>query len=127
MTSWPVEEIPGEDSLFYRVHRDLLGAAGTIRPNVFREQSGAMSTDWERYSTPEETRQRAKDPDANGVLALPCALVRAVDGCSVVHSPQSSNRAHTNVYGVGADKVRIRLQLFKLVEHHGWVVPVGGN
>jgi hypothetical protein len=59
MDAWPIEEIPDQDSLFYRVPVAWLRPADlNIIPGVFRENKGSISTDWDKYSTAAETRSR---------------------------------------------------------------------
>jgi len=59
------EDIPNEDRLYYRVHQTYL-LMGELKPGVFREIGDGMSTDWAKYSTPLESRNRAKKPEKNG-------------------------------------------------------------
>jgi hypothetical protein len=69
-----------------------------------------MSTDWARYSTPHETRGRARrqPPSAYGVISLLVAAVQSIPLQWVRHSPIfhdpedpeiPNNRAHTDVIG----------------------------
>jgi hypothetical protein len=105
---WPVEEIPDQDRLFMRVHRQWL-KNGRVAPGFFQnrpdEATGAMSTDWSRYATPEETRARAKRPELNAVIELAVGIVRAIPEQVVRHAPIQDdpnlpdNRAHTDVAG----------------------------
>ena len=72
--NWPREEIPDADALFLRVHRCFL-QYGEIIPGVFKDHGdrngkGGMSTDWEKYSTPVATRNRARRPEDNGVISF---------------------------------------------------------
>lgn len=112
---WPSEEIPDEDRLFMRVHKNfLLGAEDDyIPPGVFRDQGPAMSTDWEKYSSPEQSRERARKPEVNGVIALVAGPVRTDAGQEVVHTPDEprGNRAHTDVRGKKDGDPRVRLAL----------------
>lgn len=72
-----------------------------------------MSTDWEKYSSPTETRARSKrqPPSEYGVAEMIAGEVRSLPGLSVVHSPvQGENRAHVDVIGDKRDpEVRVRL------------------
>jgi len=68
-----------------------------------------MSTDWERYSTPTETLQRASEPSKNGVIQLGAGSVRVIEGLTVEHTPILANRAHTDVFGEKTPEVRLRL------------------
>ncbi len=73
-----------------------------------------MSTDWNKYSTPLETRLRAKNPQANIVIALVAGDVRAIEGQRIEHTPinpsdeQAGNRAHTDVFGEKTTEVRLK-------------------
>jgi hypothetical protein len=122
---WPVENIPDEDRLFLRVHvNDVRASGGKLHPGVFREQQGAMSVDWEEYSTAEESRNRAGHPERVGILALVAGGVRSVDELTVLHEPDEErrNRAHSGVHGItdlaaenpGVRKTMIRAKLFAL-------------
>jgi hypothetical protein len=126
--TWNVEPIPNEDRLFYRVNAKLLKDRLTLHSGVFREQHGSISTDWEKYSTPDETRNRAAVPDDNGVVALVVGAVRAFEGLSVLHSPdeQRQNRAHSDILGLdkldAIKKNEARLMLLNHVRSIGWVI-----
>ena len=100
--AWGAEEIPDPHRLFMRVHVKGLLEGGKLHPGIFREQDGAISTDWEKYSTAEESRNRAKQPEKNGVIALIAGRVRRIEGLAVRHSPdvEGNNRAHTDILGV---------------------------
>jgi len=97
-----------------------------LHTGIFREHQGAMSVDWERYSTPSETRNRHPDPNSVGVITLGAGAVRSIDGMEVRHEPVQSNRAHSGIHGLlrsdmGPPQVRktmVRTKLFKLVK--GW-------
>lgn len=105
---WPVEEIPDADRLYLRVHRQWL-KKDRIAPGFFQnrpdESTGAMSTDWSKYSTPEQTRGRARRPELNAVIALLVHDVRSIPEQQVHHAPLQDhptipdNRAHTDVAG----------------------------
>ena len=99
-----------------RVHRDY-APDGQLAPGVFRDIGRGMSTDWQKYSTAEETRARAKVPLKNGVISLVSGGVRTC-GMSVEHAPISNNRAHTEVIGEKTTEVR-----FKLLRLAQWVLP----
>lgn len=106
---WSAEEIPDQDLLFVRVHRMWLRKSGGVSPGFFKnrpdERTGAMSTDWSKYSSAEETRLRARKPEDNAVGRLLVAEVRAIPDQIVVHTPiqndphLADNRSHTDVKG----------------------------
>lgn len=111
---WPIEAIPDASQLFMRAHKSLL-LDGEIRPNIFREQGKGMSVDWDKYSTPEQSRARSKVPADNGIVQLNTSRVRMILGLTVTHDPVQEgavddqgtplpvNRAHSLVKGVGTD------------------------
>lgn len=71
-----------------------------------------MSTDWEKYATPHETRRRAQRPGHNAVVTLHVGSVRQLPEQQVEHTPKvaEDNRAHTDVYGQKDEEVRIMLR-----------------
>ena len=105
---WPVEDIPDTDRLYLRVHRQWF-KDGRIAPGFFQnrpnEATGAMSSDWNKYSIPKETRQRARQPAMNAVIEIVVGEVRRIPEQVVRHTPiqghptLSDNRAHTDVAG----------------------------
>jgi hypothetical protein len=109
LTSWPVEPIPAPDRLFMRAHR-VFFTSGQLAPGVFRDHGEGMSMDWERYSTPERTRLRAKHPEDNAVIQMVAADVRAIPPLTVEHRPVPENRAHSGVIGRKDPEVRVKLR-----------------
>jgi hypothetical protein len=103
---WESEDIPDAASLYMRVPRQLV-EFGEPYINAFRNQpspSDGMSTDWDKYSTPEETRARGMRPADNAVISLPVGRVRELPSLTVKHTPvnyppEKRNRAHTDIYG----------------------------
>jgi len=71
-----------------------------------------MSTDWEKYATALETRQRAKQPECSGVISLHVGSVRELPEQQVEHTPdvERANRAHTDVFGKKDEEVRVKLR-----------------
>jgi hypothetical protein len=131
---WPVEDIPDEDRLFLRVHREQVRpTGGKLHPGVFREHGDSMSVDWERYSRPEESRNRATHPEHVGIVQLVAGGVRTIDGLSVLHAPDRArnNRAHSGVFGItnlnaqnpAIRKTAVRAQLF--TQFHEWLLEPG--
>ncbi len=94
-----------------RVH-EMWRRNGSISPGAFRNHGKGMSTDWEKYTTPRETRQRAKQPERNGVIRLHVGSVRELPEQQVEHTPdvQQANRAHTDVFGKKDEEVRVKLR-----------------
>lgn len=117
---WSVEPIPPEHKLFFRAH-DCFIRNGTLLPGVFREQGDSdekgMSTDWEKYSTAEDSKARSKQPSKNSIGSF---IVRDLleIGLRVIHAPletpEIKNRAHTNVHDVeGENETQNRLLLLQ--------------
>jgi len=114
-SAWPKEAIPDDAVLYMRLHRMWM-KDGVPIPGAFRNIVDGMSTDWDRYSTPEETRQRAKVPVDNAVITLVAGQVGAIPGQSVEHAPLPDNRAHTNVVGEKSPQARLMfLRLYRMV------------
>jgi len=63
---------------------------------------------WANYSTPEETLRRARNPEKNGVLKMQVSEVRAIPNQTVVHTPEKTNRARTDVLGMKDEEVRLK-------------------
>jgi hypothetical protein len=112
---WLTEEIPSQDKLYRFVHKQWFSKkTGMVSPDFFKnpkdpesnEELG-MSTDWSKYSTPEETRGRAKLPEMNAVIEMDVADVRAISSArqQVEYTPiqghpaMPDNRAHADVVG----------------------------
>jgi hypothetical protein len=123
---WEIEEIPNDHRLFLRVHvNEVKSTGGNLHPGVFREQEGSMSVDWEKYSTAEQSRNRAKNPQKVGIVALIAGVVRSIENLKVLHEPAEDqdrkNRAHSAVYGItdasavnpAVRKTMIRSKLFE--------------
>jgi hypothetical protein len=124
---WPSEPAPAKDALYRWVHQQWFNKAGEVSPTFFRNardpetgREGGMSTDWSRYSTPQETRERAKDPAINGVIEMTVGDVLAIPTTpkqKVLHTPIQNhpnpeikdNRAHTDVLGPKDDNEIKRL------------------
>ena len=125
LSGWPKEEIPDDDYLYLRVHRnhqshgELGFAAFRDRPPP-PDQAGksGMSTHWSRYATPESAQARAKSPENIGVVRMPVGGVRAIPRLSVEHTPLAEDRSHSDV--LGPKDTESRLQLKRVCE---WVVP----
>jgi hypothetical protein len=109
---WPVEQIPNTDTLYMRVHRSFV-TDGDFDMGVFRDQDGGMSTEWGKYATPTDVRNRSKNPADNGVIEMIVADIISISGLTVQHSPdqQSGARGHTDVFGnKKAPGVRLKLK-----------------
>lgn len=128
MSDWIIEDIPDQDSLFYRVPVGWLRRDMKVAPGVFSENKGSISTDWEKYSTAVETRSRQGRPERFAVLRMIVGKVREIEGMTVSHEPiqgvesQRDNQAHTSIYGLGSQiagpadlgrKEKIRTKLYE--------------
>jgi len=112
LTAWPVENIPDNHNPFMGIHKRWFKPDGTVQPGAFRNHDGGMSTDWSKYSTPEETRERRRTPRDNAVLRMNVGRVRAVPGQAVEHTPnwEERNRAHSDVVGEKNEEARVLLR-----------------
>lgn len=120
--NWPVEDIPDEDGLYMRAHKKFF-PQNILQPGVFREHDGGMSVDWSKYSAPADTRACANNPSANAVICLLAGQIRSIQSLTVVHDPQPSNRAHSNVdlpdHGENLTEARL-----ELLRHATVVLPL---
>lgn len=102
---FPIEDIPDENFLYHRVHKAHYRDGILIPSMVFKNIDGAMSNDWSKYSTPEETRNRAKkNPENNGVLSMKVRDIRNIPNQNVLHAPLPENRSHTHIMGEKKEK-----------------------
>lgn len=92
------EEIPDNDNLYYRIHNSYI-REGEITPGVFQERGGGMSTDWSKYSTAEQSLNRAPNPKDNGIVKFVVGSVRKIE-LTVEHSPKPAHQSHTDVIGI---------------------------
>lgn len=116
------EDIPNADLLYRWVHKDMYEDK-ILNTIVFSNLGTGMSTEWSKYSTPDETKNRVKtfkkNPDEYGVLKLNVGKVREIENQIVTHTPSKKNIAHTDVFGEKTPKVRI---LFSRV--YSWVIEI---
>lgn len=110
--NWQVEHIPDDADVFMRAHR-MFFRNRVLQPGVFRPHGGGMSVDWKEYCSPEDTRQRAAGPQDNAVICLPVGGIRDISNLDVNHTPESMNRAHSDVVGFpeGEDLTEVRALL----------------
>ena len=110
MADYEAEQIPDDDSLYMRVHKNWI-RDGELNPGTFRNNYGGMSTDWSKYSDPQKTRDRViaydKEPGNYGVLGMNVDEVREIPDQVVIHKPLDDNRSHTDVEGVKETKQRV--------------------
>jgi hypothetical protein len=120
VSSWASEPIPDENYLWMRVHKSQL-PDGDIAPGAFKNRpttKDGMSTDWEKYATPQDTCNRGRVPTDNAVIRLLVGDVRKIPDQTVVHTPdlKTENRAHTDVYGDKNPEVRVKLIRISKIE-----------
>lgn len=114
-----------------RLHWRLI-QGNDVGPNAFREHGGGMSVDWGKYSTPLETRNRARKspPSDYAVIGMITRDIRAIDGLVVEHDPIQENshdengdpiepnRAHSEIVGISSTsaekKTERRLKLSRI-------------
>ena len=94
--NFQIEQIPDADSVFMRAHKGYI-RDGNIATGVFKEQGGGMSVDWDKYASPQDTKARAKNPADNAILSLPVGGIRTIRDLDVKHTPEPTNRAHSEV------------------------------
>jgi hypothetical protein len=114
--SYPIEEIPDNDYVFYRLHiRYSFSNSGKVKPKSFREreipgipESKSMSTDWEKHSTSIECQNRVSAPHTPNdfcVVSFNVGSIRNI-GPTLHHDPlpnsysSEDNQAHTSIRGV---------------------------
>ena len=129
--SYRIEEIPDSDRLFYRVHINDF-KDGEVVPGAFRErgtgEQKSMSTDWERYSNPQESLFRAAKPERNAIVSFVSGNLRAI-GLQVYHSPiyapeakMIDNQSHADVKPLGESKAKKTRMRRKLLDQYSWEI-----
>ena len=76
-----------------------------------------MSVNWDRYASAEGTKQQArKNPEANAVISMPVVEIRKIDDLRVEHTPEPTNQAHSDVFGLpkGVQLTEVRLLLQRI-------------
>lgn len=113
---WPIEEIPDADSVFMRARREHI-RDGELLPGVFKDRGG-MSVNWDKYASAEDTKKQAsKNPDHNAVISMPVVEIRKIDDLRVEHTPETTNQAHSDVFGLpqkGEQLTEVRFLLRKI-------------
>jgi hypothetical protein len=132
---FPVEEIPDEDYLFMAIKRKFIADDGTWTTAAFRNggvgEARGMSTDWEKYSTAEQTQCRIGPSELHGVLRMSVRAIREIPIYKVAHDPRCDNQAHTNVTGPKSgdektdqiDRMTIQLARQRLMALAEWEIP----
>lgn len=119
-----VPYIPDEHRVFMRVHKQNIDFKETnpnrmIRPVAFDVKGeGGLSVDWSEYSTAQESLERAKLPDSNGIISMPVIGIRSNPlPLTVIHKPEETNYSHSEIYGIPPRKpsdLGIRVKLMDL-------------
>jgi hypothetical protein len=129
---FPIENILDDETLYYRIHQinidsSELDERKRILPGAFDPQpkphGTEMSVDWSKYATAENTKNRARKPEKNGVLSFNSTLVRAVPTpLDVKHQP-THNQAHSVIFDVLPDSndPEIRIKLRRICE---WEIKI---
>ncbi len=110
--NFPQEQIPDDANLFMRIHRDWLLDNGEVKPGFFRNipPDDGMSCDWDKYSTAAQTKERARNPNFNGVLQFAACDARSLPDQHLAHDPQQENRAHSQLFGEKTTEIRLKLK-----------------
>jgi len=137
---WPVEPIPDEDKLYFRIHKTFLQKNPELPPaSAFTntpKDGDNISTDWSKYATPEECRDlvskmvnkegKSKDPNQYTVYSFGVGDVRKMKAITpeVIHDPiynepealgKPNNRAHSIIKtGKTGNDTRFRMELVEL-------------
>lgn len=113
---FPAEHIPDADAVFMRAHQ-MHFSDGELKPSVFRAQQGSMSVNWSKYASAQETKQQARNPAQNAVISLLAGLVRKIKDLDVKHTPDPSNRAHSEIFlpSDNAALTEVRVLLSRIV------------
>lgn len=119
---WDIEEIPDSDLLFYRIHKSEF-RDGTVIPGAFKErgegEERGMSTNWNKYSTPDLLINVATIPNDNAVVQFHVQKVREIGSLLVKHAPLPNNRSHSHIIGIpkkGQLKTKVRAKLQEIYE-----------
>lgn len=128
MADWKVEKIPIDAVLYCFIHKEALNHS-TRKPveRAFRNTpfigGTDLSSDWSKYSTPDETRNRVgsqqkpngsfKNPaDYYVIRLLVSQILTELPTQNIEHNPLPTNRAHTKI--LGEKDVEVRLKFFDL-------------
>jgi len=137
---WEPEEIPDKALLYcYVFKRNINSETNNPLEKTFKNtpfKTGTdLSSDWNKYSSPEETRQRLakqqkqkggfKNPDDYFVVQLSVQKIRTeIPSQTIKHDPIQNdlvlpdNRAHTKIIGEKDPEVRL-----KFVDIYEWAIP----
>jgi len=116
-----IEDIPDSDNLYYRVHKNDIREEEVL-PGAFKERGEGMSTNWDKYSSPEDLIKIATVPHDNCVIELNVGAVRTIEDLVVIHAPIVDNQAHSHVIGIPRNKSLKTKVRAKLQEIYEWRV-----
>ena len=131
-TLYPIEEIPNEAILFYRIHTEYIDREENddkkkIKPSAFDPQpkphGTEMSVGWNKYCSAQNIKDRARKPEKNGVVSFNSTKVReSPPALNVAHRP-TSNRDHSIIFDVLSDvnDPEIRIKLRRICQ---WEIPI---
>jgi hypothetical protein len=93
------EHIPDQDTLFRRVHKNLISPSeDNPTPNIF-DCKEDISVNWQRYcNTSKDARNKAINPKNNGVVSIICGNARNHGKSSVEHTPSDSDHSHSSIF-----------------------------
>lgn len=101
-----MEPIAASDLLYRRLHPNTV-SRGVIESSAFNDDSGDVSVDLARLTTPEASVARAKGPGYG--LAVIRAAIPLEEGLTVLPDPLPENPAHALIIGVRTRQQRRRL------------------
>ena len=120
--AFPIEKITDNCFTYHWVHENEYQDE-VLSPNVFRNKGLGMSGDWNKYSTPQATRNRVanygRDPFDFGVISLFVKSVRAIDSQTVDHDPKNHNQAHSEIRGVKSEMI-----LLEFLDIYEWEINI---
>lgn len=123
--SFPIEQIPDSDKLYYRIYsRDIDNTESDskkrIKPGAFdpipKPYGTEMSVNWCKYSTPSDTKNAARKPEKTGVLSFVAGDVRSEPTSLKVEHRPTQNQAHSIIFDVlpDANNPEIRINLRRI-------------
>lgn len=102
------EKIPPEHKLHLRVNISRCrrnGVKALITPSAVKPiGSDGLSTDWCKYSTCIQAKNRGKKPRDNGIISVIAGNVKSIRGLDVRHDPifddEIDNQSHSLITGI---------------------------
>jgi hypothetical protein len=143
-TFWELEFIPDTDKVYCFVHSlaNVNPKTGKPRAAAFHntpKQGDNLSCDWEKYSTPQETKARIgqqfktgttefKNPNLFAIVEFTTGVLRTeeynqqIEHDPILNNPEivgiPNNQAHSIIIGEKDEETRL-----KMVELAQWVIP----